>query len=436
LARRQLVDQIMSGRNSARPTYWGHPGFIIAIALALRLIWAACVSVDPVSDGVLYDAFARSIVAGHGYAFADGTATEYWPVGTSAVYALLYSIFGTRPWVVPVFQALLGTCIVGLTWNIARRALGLRMAALAAWLTAIWPLLIEFTTILASELLFIALVLASINIWMSRRLPFALRMISWGACLAAATYVRPTALLMLFIFLILQLAFDRDWRRFLLGGFLAVLTASLLFAPWTYRSIVLFDKFVVVSANGGVNLWMGNNPDSTGGYMDLPEKRFANEVDRDQYYGREAVHFILSHPLSYAKLSLKRLIATYDRETIGVVWNEKGLSSKYPAWLLLALKGLSSAYWWAMLILGLIGLVAIVHRRLAGQLWPALACFSYFSIFPVLTVSMDRYHVPIDPLLAIFAAYGVLFLLKRESLPEMQHAESQKRPDAGKQQRA
>ncbi len=74
-------------------------------ALAVRLLWAACVPVDPVSDGVLYDAFARSMVEGHGYAFADGTLTEYWPVGTSAVYALLYYIFGIHPWVVPVFQA-------------------------------------------------------------------------------------------------------------------------------------------------------------------------------------------------------------------------------------------------------------------------------------------------------------------------------------------
>ena len=411
----------MSDRNAVRLAYWTRPGFIMATAVALRLIWAACVPVSPVSDGVLYDAFARSIVAGRGYAFADGTLTEYWPVGTSATYAALYYMFGVHLWVLAVFQALLGAAIVGLTWNIARRFLDLKVAALAGWLTAIWPLLIQFTTILASELLFIALVLASLTIWLSRRVPFAVRTICWAACLAAATYVRPTALPMLFIFLSLQLAFDRDWRRFFLGGFLAVLTASLLFAPWSYRSIMLFDKFVVVSANGGVNLWMGNNPESTGGYMDLPDKKFPNEVERDQYYGREAVNFILSHPLTYTKLSVKRVIATYDRETIGVVWNEKGLAANYPPALPIALKMLSSAYWWTMLILGLIGLALILRKRLASQLWPILACFGYFSIFPVLTVSMDRYHVPIDPILAIFAAYAVLAI--KGSLPEVQHSE-------------
>src|ERR1700722_10895312 len=90
-----------------------HPMIIMAAALLLRLIWAALVPADPISDGALYDAFARSIASGHGYAFPDGTMTEYWPVGTSAVYSVLYRVFGVAPWVIPAFQALLGAVIVG-----------------------------------------------------------------------------------------------------------------------------------------------------------------------------------------------------------------------------------------------------------------------------------------------------------------------------------
>ena len=410
-------------------------------ALAMRLLWAACVPVDPVSDGVLYDAFARSMVEGHGYAFADGTLTEYWPVGTSAVYALLYRIFGIHPWVISAFQAILGALIVGLTWRIARQALDTAVAALAAWLTAMWPLLIEFTTIQASELLFVALILASLNIWVSRRLPFTVRMIFWGACIAAATYVRPTAWPLLVIFPAVQWMFDRDWRLFSAGSLLAILTASLLFAPWSYRSVVLFDRFALVSANGGVNLWMGNNPESTGGYMDLPDKLFVNEVERDHYYGREAVNFILSHPFKYAKLCIKRAMTTYSRETIGVVWNEKGLSAKYGSTSLVALKRVSTAYWWSMLLLGAVGIILILRRQLAVQQWPLLASFVYLSIFPVLTVAMDRYHVPIDPMLAIFAAYSLvsvhqLLSTRAASLPEVQHSKPQEYPEPGEQQRA
>ena len=264
---------------------------------------------------------------------------------------------------------------------------------------------------------------------------------SWGACIAAATYVRPTAWPLLVIFPAVQWIFDRDWRALITGGLLAVLTASLLFAPWSYRSVVLFDRFALVSANGGVNLWMGNNPESTGGYMDLPDKQFLNEVDRDHYYGREAVNFILTHPLQYAKLCIKRAMTTYSRETIGVVWNEKGLTAKYGSTPLVALKRLSTAYWWSMLLLGAAGIMLILRRRLARQQWPLLASFGYLSVFPVLTVAMDRYHVPIDPMLAIFAAYGLLSIRqlvssRAPSLPEVQHSKSQEYPEPGEQQRA
>ena len=221
----------MNGGNVARFDYWRRPSIIIASALLLRLCWAACVPVAPVSDGALYDAFAQSIVSGHGYAFPDGTMTEYWPVGTSAVYALLYQIFGTRPWVIAIFQALLGAFIVGLTWRLARHTFGSTVAALAAWLLAFWPLLIEFTTILASELLFIAIVLASLNIWISKRLPSSVRIVAFAAGIAAATYVRPTALPLIGAFLILQWIVDRNWRALITGSLLATLTAALLFCP-------------------------------------------------------------------------------------------------------------------------------------------------------------------------------------------------------------
>lgn len=413
---------------TARRAYWARPSIIMGTALLLRLAWIICVPVAPVSDGVLYDAFARSIAAGHGYAFPDGTMTEYWPVGTSAVYALLYHVFGVQLWLIPVFQALLGTFIVGLTWRFAYYTVGPKVASVAAWLTAIWPLLIEFTTIFASELLFIALVLTALNVWISRRLPFVVRMICWGASIAAASYVRPTALPILFLFPAIQWVIDRDWRALVVGCLLAGLSAALLFAPWTYRSVVLFDRFVLVSANGGVNLWMGNNPQSTGGYMDLPEKSFLTEVDRDHYYGREAVHFILSHPNQYAQLALRRAITTYGRETIGVVWNEVGLRLRYEETSLMAMKRISSAYWWVLLTLGFAGIVLIVRRRLVLALWPSLAAFVYFAAFPVLTVGMDRYHVPVDPILAIFTAYALLG--KRTAEP--QRAESQQLTDQKK----
>ena len=34
-----------------------------------------------------------------------------------------------------------------------------------------------------------------------------------------------------------------------------------------------------------------------------------------------------------------------------------------------------------------------------------LAGLAYFAVVPILTVAPDRHHVPIDPLVALFAAF-------------------------------
>ena len=52
------------------------------------------------------------------------------------------------------------------------------------------------------------------------------------------------------------------------AGAAAAIAATI--APWSIRNNAVFGEFVLLSTNGGPNLWMGNNPDSTGFYMPLP----------------------------------------------------------------------------------------------------------------------------------------------------------------------
>lgn len=392
---------------------WTRTWVIVAVAIVLRLAWASMVPVVPISDSVLYDAFARSIASGRGYAFPEGPLTVYWPVGASAVYAALYRLFGIGYAPIVVFQILLGGIIVMLTVRIARHCASRSVAALAGWFTALWPVLIQFTTVMASELIFMALLLMAINVWLTDRLPLLLRALLWGACIAAATYVRPTAWPLLVLFPIAAWIATRQWRPMLVMFVVSSLCAVVLFAPWTYRNFALFDRFVLVAANGGVNLWMGNNPQSNGGYMPLPPGDFGNEVERDRRFGREAVSFIKSNPGQYLALSARRVLSTYDRESIGVVWNEEGLSRRLGAGARQMLKLVSAAFWGCMLLLGIAGTVLILAQGRLRSTWPAVLPLAFLASVPVLTVGGDRYHMPLDPLLAVFAAVAASRLATR-----------------------
>jgi len=140
-------------------------GVVLAVAFLLRLAWAALIPVLPVSDGVVYDQFALSIANGQGYAYPDGSLTVFWPVGTSAIYALLYRLFGHDLSVIAGFNVVLGVSIVWLTHRLAIRYFNAPVAVMAAWAIAIWPVLIQFTTVLASELPFIVLLLSALCVW-------------------------------------------------------------------------------------------------------------------------------------------------------------------------------------------------------------------------------------------------------------------------------
>jgi hypothetical protein len=392
---------------------------ILISAILLRILWALLVPVEPLSDSYLYDAFAKNISSGYGYAFPNDGLTAYWPVGTSAAYALIYKIFGFSYIPIVIFNIILGVGIVWLSYSIAHRYINKTVATFTALLVACWPILIQFTTILASELIFNFLILAAIYVWGSQNIPAILRAVIWGALICAATYVRPTALPIILLLPCLDWLTRRRFSNAVISLIVASLTATILFTPWVIRNQQVFGEFVLVSANGGVNLWMGNNPNSTGGYTPLPEKDatnkdFANEAARDRYFKQEAIHFILHNPLSYLKLAIKRTLITYKAETIGVVWN--GALDKLSKPILIVLKLFSSLYWWLMLAIGFLGLYWIIRDKKLSILHVLTVIPAFFFIFPILTVGQDRYHLPINPFLAMYAGYAIQqFMLRQQN---------------------
>ncbi len=379
---------------------------VLFLAIFLRIVWSLLVPVETTSDSFLYNAFAQSIANGNGYAFPSGNLTVYWPVGTSAIYAIIYSLFGISTTAIVIFNIVIGASIVWLTHEVAKQYLNEKIALIAAFLVSIWPVFIQFTTILASELIFIFLLLFAIFIWGHQKIPPVIKAIAWGALICGATFVRPTALALIVLLPILEWISKRTFRESLLSLLIAVTTAALLFTPWVYRNYQVFGQFVLVSANGGANLWMGNHEGATGAYASLPELDFKDEVDRDQYFKKQAIEFISQNPIKYIELAIKRAVITYKSETIGIVWNS-ALDKKLNDTGLFIAKLLSSLYWWLIFGLGTIGVFIILIKKEMSVFNVLMVTLGFFFIFPILTVAQDRYHLPINPLLAMFAAYAL-----------------------------
>lgn len=402
------------------------PGFwpLLLIGMALRVLWAVAIPMRPVSDSEAYNLLARTLVDHGVYGWSVTEPTAFWAVGTSALAAFTY-LFTDGFVGIVLLNLLAGGMIMVLTYLVSARWFGPQVALLALALIAVWPNLIFFTSILSSELFFMAMTLAGLVFWQRPTgrpvLNLGLAGLIWGL----TSYIRPVILLAPVALALVDLA--RGPRRFgasLLGAGIVVLMIMLVAAPWTIRNQRVLGEPAMISTNFGSNLWMGNNPASSGGYMQLPpEVATMSEIERDNYLKDEAKRFIRENPGAAIRLLGQKLVRLNIRETIGVAWNLESLQALAGDKGVLGAKLLATGYWYLLLASALGGMVVIGRKDgiAAAFFNPPVALWAYFTALHVVVVAEDRYHMPASPFVAILAAVALHAVLSR-------HRRTERRP--------
>lgn len=397
---------------------------ILSLGMLLRLLWVGVVPVEPFSDPQAYDLLAR-VLWQHGvYGFEPDQPSAYWAVGTAAIAAATYFVTQGGYAGIVALNLLASALLMICARSLGERWFGTAAGLVAMAVVALWPNLIYFTSVLSSELFFMALVAAGLVFW-RRTNPLDLRdILICGIIWGLACYIRPVILLLPIALALVD--FPGGLRVFarssLRAGFvLGLILLTVL--PWSERNHAVFGERVMMSTNLGPNLWMGNNPESTGGYMPLPpEVAGMSEIARADYLKTLAVDYMVSNPLQTVQRTLVKAIKLHDRETIGVVWNEAALTSRIGANGIAALKALSTAYWYAVLALSFtaLGILWRRHGLVAAVFHPATAVWMYFTLVHAVIVVGDRYHMPSSPILALLAghAVSVLFTVRKQRRDE------------------
>jgi len=185
------------------------------------------------------------------------------------------------------------------------------------------------------------------------------------------------------------------------------------------RNADVMGKAYLVSSNFGTNLWMGNNPASDGGYTPLPpEVADMSELEREVYLKAQARAYITEDPKRFLSVVGTRIVDLHSRETIGVAWNEVAIGDLFGDLGIFIAKALSSAYWIALVLSALAGIVVLAKRHKLGALFhPIFGSWAYFTAVHSIIVSGDRYHMPSAPFVAIlsgvFVAWCVTVILKK-----------------------
>jgi 4-amino-4-deoxy-L-arabinose transferase-like glycosyltransferase len=343
----------------------------------------------------------------------------------------LFKLFGAHAFVAGLANAVLAAGTVALFYPLSESLSGSPLVARVATLFVVaWPNQIAYTSLVSDSVLFEFLLCAVLFVLQKDR-GFASLALA-GALTGLAALVRPYGILLPVLFLAVRF-YRQPARKTLQILGVVYLVAILTLVPWTIRNYQVFGGFVFISTNGGANLLNGNNPDSSGTYMQDERvlaweyEGVSNEYVRDKVARDAAVQYALANPIRTLLMVPVKLLYQFGEDADGLRWNIKGLRfgqealgastnqsygsrlSSYRPLEYLAMAGLQ-LYYLAMLG-GLAIYLWLTWRKrssLAGVDPLAVGVVVYVALIGAVFTGQPRFHFPAMPFVALCCAAVVV----------------------------
>ncbi|MCX6640516.1 MAG: glycosyltransferase family 39 protein [bacterium] len=409
--------------NSPRSIYkWNDTRFMI-FALSLKFIIgilyiSAMPYVFDAQDRWFYEQ-AKQLAAGldpiwnHSDISLDGAPpTAYWPIGYSMFLAPFFKVFGASAWLAQILNVLLLMGVTFVTFLLTKDLFNINVAKRATMLVVFVPSLTFYALPVLSDPLFALMVMLIVYIG-QKKITVAKSLIL-GGLLGFSILTRPILILFPIVLALFQFYRNRQLKSALLQFVIVLIVGAVVTLPWQIRNYRAFGQFVFVCTQGGWNLWMGNNPHTTGREISfdyIPQeaslfslKSGQNEADVDKTLTRMAIHWAVTHPLEASINYPKKVFFMYYRDSKCVFWSTFMSVQSIPPTLLTSMYLLADGFYFALGISFLIALVDLIRRRNINlNISLLLSVILYITICYIPFVGEDRYHLPLMPIFAIIA---------------------------------
>ena len=329
-----------------------------------------------VGDWYFYHWQAQAIVQGHG--FIDpwillGTH-QYRP---SAIHPPLYPLLLSGVYALGGHSALdqrslglvLGTITLVLVGLLGKRVGGPRLGLIAAFLYAVYPLMIAVDGDLMSETLYGPLIAGTLlTSFAVIDRPNAWRAIGLGALIGLAALTRSEALLFI-PFLVLPIAYRArsDWRGRGMLAIVAIAGCVVVLTPWTIRNENVFGRFVPVSTNDATVL-AGANCNSTYHGVDLGgwditcvrPRTTTNEAAQAAIWRRDGLNYARHHITRLPLVVAIRELRVWD------LWQPLRQARNFAEGRLRWVEEAGVAVYYGLMLLAIAGVFALRRRTTFG----------------------------------------------------------------------
>ncbi len=212
--------------------------------------------------------------------------------------------------------------------------------------------------------------------------------------------------------------------------FFVFIGVVLMILPVTIRNVIVTDEFTLLSTQGGVNFYIGNNPVANGLSMAMPEvdlneslswsqfipatlsaaqkeKGMAlTEAEASSFWTGKAVDFIIENPMKFLDLTWKKtvyLMSGFENSDNSDIYYERGKSYLYSALLWNYGLRIPFGLLFPLFIVG----VFLIRKDYKKLLPIYLFVLAYIPTI-VLFLVTARHRLPLIPFLIIIAAAGII----------------------------
>jgi hypothetical protein len=395
-------------------------GLILLLACALTLAYAFGFRIEPVVDAHWYDTIGWNLAQGKGFRLDPNVPlAEDWAiavVGPAYSYFLagIYAVFGHHIETVWILQSLLHALNALLVFLLARKTLPEAperpwYALFAAALYGFNPDLIQIAAMLFSETLYLTVILVcAIGMASFLERPTLSTALGTSALLGFAILVRPVALVP-FVLLLVLLALKKHWKWIPA----AIAVAAVLIGLWTARNYSVYGRVVLLTAAGGYDLWVGNNPDSAGEQLVAPAindyKETHGVLETDRHGAEEYVRYLVSDPADFLRLQAVKAAKFFSALRTSAWWFHLSGIARLLTFVV------SAPFFVFYIVAGGAGLIsAFRHGPAAARIAALLTLAVPAVVIPITVTSRLRY--PMYPFLAVLCALAV-FRFRRGEIP-------------------
>jgi 4-amino-4-deoxy-L-arabinose transferase-like glycosyltransferase len=289
---------------------------LLFLAFTIRIAAIAVSDHTLTSDEVDYLQLAESIRLTQSYAL-DSIPTAYRPPGYPVFIAGIMAVIPSVTLVLCI-QALLETITCFLLYRLGSTVLNQSAGLTAMSIWAFLPGSILMPGLLLSESLFTTLLIGILTLWTSAP--------RWnlfgGILLGIGILIKPQFVLLAALWIMWRL-FNKQWR----DALTVALLAGIILAPWIIRNGMVFGE-PAITTSGGVNFWIGNNPEANGSYhipSVNPLNAIHNEIERSNEGYKLGMAFIAAEPMKTIMLAGKKIAYLWSSQHYLVMLSQDGI---------------------------------------------------------------------------------------------------------------